>query len=84
MALVTFPTAVTKGPHKSDSGSRFEEILSIRAKKVGRQGTEVDGYTAPTTRSGGKSGVQLTFSFLFSLKAPPTEWRHPQCWFSHS
>lgn len=71
MALVMFHMAVTRGPHKSDSGSCVEEILSIRAKKVGQQGTEVAGYTAPTTRSGEKSEVQLTFSFLFSLKAQP-------------
>lgn len=79
MALVMFHIAVTKGPHKSDSGSCFEEILSIKAKKVGQEGTEVAGYTAPTTRSGEKSGVQLTFSFLISLKAQRIEWRHPQC-----
>lgn len=84
MALVIIHIAVTKGPNKSDSSSRFEDILSIRTKKVGQQGTEVAGYTAPTTRNRGKSGVQLAFSFLISLKAQPIGWCHPQCWFSHN
>lgn len=77
IALDIFHIPVTKGPHKSDFGSQFVETLSIRTEKVGQQGYEAASHTAPTTRSRGVSGVQLTFSFLLSLKSQPLGRCHP-------